>query len=202
MACKSWGVILNTVRRRPHSRSRRLSLLTPAADDSSLVKLRVACTGISAGEEITFPYSGTRKGSRTERQTLLSAVWGFECSCPACVDPILGAALSGAEDLEEFLSAIGPFEGVRNGIDAGQRLLSLYKDLRASPAIWASTYVSLFETAISSSATLAEGRRYITSTIQVMSLFYDAHHPAVRSFRSLRERPNMHPAYLILDRRR
>lgn len=176
-------------------------MLIPAADESSLVKLQVASTDIAAGEEVTFPYSGARKGYRTQRQTRLFAAWGFECSCPACVDPILGAAFSGAEDLQEFLTVIGPSEGVRNGIDAGQRLLSLYKDLRASPAIWASTYVSLFAIAITSSATLAEGRRYITSAIEEMSLFYDAHHPAVRYIQSLLERPNMHPAYLMLEKR-
>lgn len=194
---------LNTVGRCPHSRPRRrrLSLLVPAADESSLIKLQVASTDIAAGEEVTFPYSGARKGYRTERQTLLSTRWGFECSCPACVDPILGATLSVAEDLQEILTFIGPFEGVRSGIDAGQRLLSLYKDLRASPAIWASTYVCLFAIAITGSATLAEGRRYISSAIQEMSLFYDAHHPAVRYIQSLLERPNMHPAYLMLEKR-
>lgn len=148
----------------------------------------MASVDIAVGEEITFSYlMGPRMGKG--RGDTLSFVWDFECSCSACIDPILDRTLHDVQVLDEelvLLVGLGPAFAKR-ARDSGHRLLSLYPSVCASPLTFGRTYFDLFQVALLADSPFEECRHYISEAIKEMTLFYgDDDHPLLKRIKRFR----------------
>ena len=74
----------------------------------SNLKVLVASRDIKAGEEICHDYVGIAyQGTQTHVNRYIKEIWGFECTCTACTDTVIGTKLTQMRRLDAGIVACG-----------------------------------------------------------------------------------------------
>jgi hypothetical protein len=161
------------------------------------LKLLVANRDIPAGSEVSFSYAGSVS---SDTRAIIMAVRGFHCSCTACQNPKIADKLDRSLELDKKICELGSQGKTEQAIRAGESLIKLHDELKASDMQYSRVYYDLYQIAITRKKTVKLGTKYIREAYTHALLFYGREEDEqVKKFKHYVEHPSTHRNYRLID---
>ena len=129
----------------------------------------------------------------------MSSHYGVTCSTDCfCYDPSFHALVLEGRQLYETVEALTYQFKVKEALDAGDKLLDIYRRLNVSWIYRGHTEHTLFHIAVHKSETLPRAKQYIRSAFELFSKICPYSERLTQKFEWLLEHPEEDPNYMAI----
>jgi len=176
----------------------------PIYDETARVAIFFAQRDIQPGEEITICYytpffwlvpieSSTGETLEEEMKIakdIMAEDYGITCPTDcSCYDPVVWA-----------LPTLANQHKTIEALEAGDKLVDIYRNLNVSWIYLGFTYLFLFRVAVGRSETLPKAKEYIRSVVELFRVICPYSEAHTKKYEKLLENPETHPEYIVIDK--
>ncbi len=130
----------------------------------------------------------------------LASKYGINCSTDcSCYDPAFRALILEGRQLYETTNTLSCQLKIEEALDAGDRLLKIYRRINVSWESLGRMQYLLFEVAVWKSETLPKAKKYIRSATEIFRKICPYSEKHTKKYEKLLEHPEDHPSYLLMD---